>query len=133
MKNHFYISYAGNKRQEVKTIYDTIDFTNIKTIVEPFAGTSAMSFYISTQQKNLNYVLNDNNEYLYDMFNIIRVFNFPIDIVIEIRWNATLRFNIISNTRKNMKHITGSPAVQAELINGFQLEFHSGNFLFTSI
>ena len=72
MKNHFYISYAGNKRQEVKTIYDTIDFTNIKTIVEPFAGTSAMSFYISTQQKNLNYVLNDNNEYLYDMFNIIR-------------------------------------------------------------
>ena len=31
-----------------------------------------MSFYISTQQKNLNYVLNDNNEYLYDMFNIIR-------------------------------------------------------------
>ena len=29
MKNHFYISYAGNKRQEVKTIYEVkIEYTN---------------------------------------------------------------------------------------------------------
>ena len=49
MKNHFYMSYSGNKREEVENIYNLIDFNNIATIVEPFCGTCAMSYYISTK------------------------------------------------------------------------------------
>jgi hypothetical protein len=72
MKNHFYISYAGNKRQEVEQIYNSIDFNGITTVIEPFAGTSAMSYYISLQRNGLKYILNDNNNYLKEMFNILR-------------------------------------------------------------
>ena len=73
MKNHFYISYPGNKREEVENIYNLIDLNDITTIVEPFCGTCAMSFYISTKHpKKYKYIINDNNEYLKEMFDIIR-------------------------------------------------------------
>lgn len=72
MKNHFYISYAGNKRQEVEQIYNSIDFNDITTIIEPFTGTSAMSYYISLQRNGLKYILNDNNKYLKEMYNILK-------------------------------------------------------------
>ena len=72
MKNHFYISYVGNKREEVKEIYKSINFSKTKIIIEPFCGSCAMSFYISTIHKNLTYVLNDNNKFLLEMFEIIK-------------------------------------------------------------
>lgn len=72
MNNHFYISYHGNKRQEVKIIYENINFENIKTVVEPFCGSCAMSYYISTQRKGLKYILNDNNKYLKEMFELMK-------------------------------------------------------------
>jgi site-specific DNA-adenine methylase len=61
MKNHFYTSYAGNKRNEVINIYDEIDFNEIDTIVEPYCGSCAVSYYIWTQNKDkdFKYVLND--------------------------------------------------------------------------
>jgi site-specific DNA-adenine methylase len=72
MKNHFYISYAGNKRLEVENIYSILNFNNVTDIIEPFCGSCAMSFYISLQQpKTFRYILNDNNDYLREMFNII--------------------------------------------------------------
>ena len=71
MKNHFYMSYAGNKRNEVKDIYNHIDFENITTIIEPFCGSCAMSYYISTQKQGLKYIFNDNNKYLKEMYEII--------------------------------------------------------------
>ena len=71
MKNHFYMSYPGNKRQEVTKIYPLLDLTNIKIIVEPFCGTCAFSYYVSLQIPNLTFVLNDNNNYLKEMFEII--------------------------------------------------------------
>ena len=43
MKNHFYMKYPGNKRKEMKGLYPYLDFTNINTIVEPYAGTCAIS------------------------------------------------------------------------------------------
>ena len=48
-KNHFFMGYAGNKRNEVGTIYDSIKdkLTDIEYIVEPFCGTSAFSYYMS--------------------------------------------------------------------------------------
>lgn len=75
MKNHFFIPYSGNKRQEVKQIYDNTELKpNIKYIVEPYAGTSALSYYIwlNNKNKNYKYVLNDNNNYLIELYNIAK-------------------------------------------------------------
>lgn len=71
MKNHFYIAYSGNKRNEVKEIYDNIDLTNITTIIEPFCGSCAISYYISTKKEGLKYVLNDNNKNLKEMYELL--------------------------------------------------------------
>lgn len=76
MKNHFFIAYFGNKRQEVEKIYneikDNIDKYNI--IVEPFCGSSAFSYYIwlNNKDKNKTYVLNDNNNILIELYNICK-------------------------------------------------------------
>jgi site-specific DNA-adenine methylase len=71
MKNHFFFGYAGNKRNETEQIYNTLDLTNIKNIIEPFCGTSAISFYISTKHpKQFNYILNDSNKGLIDLYKI---------------------------------------------------------------
>lgn len=61
MRNHFFISYAGNKRNEVNRIYDEIDFKGVENIVEPYCGSCAVSYNIWTLQKdkNFKYVLND--------------------------------------------------------------------------
>lgn len=75
MKNHFFIPYFGNKREEVETIYDyLVENTNInkcKKIIEPFCGTSAVSFYISLKHpKKYKYILNDNNQHLIKLYEI---------------------------------------------------------------
>lgn len=61
MKNHFFTGYCGNKRKEVEYIYEQINFKNIDTIVEPFCGSCALSYYIWTQNrtKDYKYILND--------------------------------------------------------------------------
>ena len=71
MKTHFYIHYFGNKRKKMTGLYPYLDFTNINTIVEPYAGSCAISYYISTQKKGLTYILNDNNPYLKEMYEIL--------------------------------------------------------------
>ena len=71
-KNHFYISYYGNKRAEMNEIYNTLNFEGIETVIEPYCGSCAMSYYIWTKHPNLKFVLNDNNKYLFEMFEIIR-------------------------------------------------------------
>ena len=75
MKNHFFIPYSGNKRNEVNKIYDNIKIqSNINTIIEPYCGTAAMSYYIWSlnKNKNYNYVLNDNNNYLTELYNVAK-------------------------------------------------------------
>ena len=74
MKNHFFFSYAGNKREEVEHIYNLLDLENIDTIVEPFCGSCAMSYYIWTQNKDKNYkyILNDLDNNLIDLLKSIR-------------------------------------------------------------
>ena len=64
MKNHFIISYAGNKRQESNYIYEYIKdkLNDIEYIIEPFCGSSALSYYLSTLYPHrFKYILNDNN------------------------------------------------------------------------
>jgi len=73
MKYHYYTHYVGNKRKEIKDILPLINLENITTIIEPFAGSSAMSYYISTQYpKRFKYILNDNDKINYDMFKVSR-------------------------------------------------------------
>jgi hypothetical protein len=72
MKNHFYIPYTGNKREEVEEIYNKINFNNIDTVIEPFCGSCAISYYIYTKNPNLKFVFNDNNKYLKEMYEIIK-------------------------------------------------------------
>jgi len=74
MKNHFFFPYAGNKRQEVEHIYENIDIKNMKTIVEPFCGSCALSYYIWTlhKEKNYKYILNDLDSDLIDFLKAIK-------------------------------------------------------------
>lgn len=71
MKNHFYFGYEGNKREEVEIIYEKLNFDGITTIIEPFCGSCAMSYYISLNKKGLKYILNDNNIFLKEMYEIM--------------------------------------------------------------
>ena len=75
MKQHFFMPYFGNKRQEVKEIFNIVepDLKNINTIVEPYCGSCALSFYISTlYPKRFQYILNDNNVHLINIFKILQ-------------------------------------------------------------
>ena len=70
-KNHFFFSYFGNKRLEVEDIYNSIKdkLNDIEYIVEPFCGSSALSYYISLQHpKKFKYILNDNNYLLIELY-----------------------------------------------------------------
>jgi hypothetical protein len=66
------MGYAGNKRNEIPFIYDYLNFDNITTIIEPYAGTCSISYYISTKKTGLKYILNDNNKYLLEMFYLLK-------------------------------------------------------------
>lgn len=73
-KNHFYFPYVGNKRQEFIKIFETLkpllDDDKIKTIVEPYCGSSSLSYFISVHYpKKYKYILNDNSKMLIDLYN----------------------------------------------------------------
>ena len=75
MKNHFLLSYFGNKRNEVEGLYNEIinKLEVITTIIEPFCGSSAFSYYISTKHpKRFQYILNDNNKFLIQLYLIAK-------------------------------------------------------------
>ena len=86
-KNHFFIPYAGNKRSEVEKIYNSLKdkIEDIEYIVEPFCGTSAFSYYMSIQHpKKYKYILNDNNNYLIDLYKISQDDNKLNDLINEL-------------------------------------------------
>ena len=69
------MAYFGNKRQEVENIYIEIkeDLLKCDKIIEPYAGTSAMSYYISTlHPKRFTYIINDNNPHLINLYKIMK-------------------------------------------------------------
>ncbi len=73
MQNHFVFSYTGNKRTEVKTIEAAINTKGMTTICEPFCGSSAVSFYLSTQHpKRFKYILNDLDANLMKMYEAMK-------------------------------------------------------------
>lgn len=73
MKNHFFFAYSGNKRNEAEKIVQNIDLSNIETIIEPFCGSCAVSYYISTlYPKKFKYIINDTDEHLINLLNIFK-------------------------------------------------------------
>lgn len=72
--SHFLVSYAGNKRNEYKYFKEYIHLDqDIKNIIEPFTGTSAISFNIWLEHKDkFNYYLNDNSIDIYNIYKLIK-------------------------------------------------------------
>lgn len=70
--SHFYFSYQGNKRQEMK--YINIDFDNYDIIIEPYAGSCSFSHYLYFNKglKNKEYIINDIDSNLIKLFNDIK-------------------------------------------------------------
>jgi site-specific DNA-adenine methylase len=103
-RSHFVISYFGSKRTETKEILKGIDLSNIKYIVEPFCGTSALSYAISKMYPNkFEYILNDNNDKLIRLYEImkddhkIKMFNVHIQIIF-INMNKNKYVNLPNDT-----------------------------------
>jgi len=73
-KNHFFFGYFGNKRGEFEYIYEEFKkLEGIDTIYEPFCGSSSFSYILSTRHpKKYKYILNDNNKYLCELYNIVK-------------------------------------------------------------
>ncbi len=80
MINHFIFGYSGNKRTEVKHIAtalealgDPLNNSRITTIIEPYCGSSAMSFYIwRLYGDRFNYILNDGDKRLMDIYETLQ-------------------------------------------------------------
>lgn len=74
MKNHFLFSYIGNKRNETKQFLDNIKLDGIKNIIEPFCGSSAISFsiWLNNKDKNFNYYLNDSDKKLIEVYELMK-------------------------------------------------------------
>lgn len=71
--SNFIFSYSGNKRKEYKYFKDYINLKGVKNIIEPFCGSSSISFNIWLEHKDkYNYYLNDNSEYLYKVYKVIK-------------------------------------------------------------
>jgi len=73
-KNHFYFSYMGNKRSETSEIFKSLpDMSNIKCIIEPFAGSSAFSYALSLiYPGRFKYVINDNCTPLIELYKLCK-------------------------------------------------------------
>ena len=71
--NHFIISYAGNKRKEYKELKKVINLDGVLNIIEPFCGSSAISFNIWKEHGNkYNYYLNDKSKELMNLYDLMK-------------------------------------------------------------
>jgi hypothetical protein len=73
--SHFPYPYLGNKRQEIKYIIPEINeeiINNCKNIIEPFCGSSVISFELWKIYPNHQYHLNDLNINIYNLLKEIK-------------------------------------------------------------
>jgi site-specific DNA-adenine methylase len=97
MNNHFIFSYPGNKRNEFKYLHNIINnIDDYDTIIEPFCGSSAISFNIWLKYPNKKFILNDNNNDLIRLYNLIKTED------IETIKNKLLLIKTIINNDKNV-------------------------------
>ena len=125
MKNHFLLPYSGNKRQEVEDIYKSIQHLitdDIKIIIEPYCGTFAFSFYLSSLfPKRFKYILNDNNKYLIDLINIAKDED-KLNELIE-------KLNIIINGINNKEDYINIPeGIERYIIHNKWYNIHIGRY-----
>lgn len=73
MVDNFYFTYVGSKSKEYKEIKNYFP-KNIKTIIEPFCGSCAVSrqMWKEEKYKNCNFILNDLNNLLIEFYNIVK-------------------------------------------------------------
>lgn len=69
---NFYFAYVGNKRVDYKHIEKYIHLENIKVVIEPCCGTCAISYNIWQKNKNMKFILNDNDKQLINFITYIR-------------------------------------------------------------
>lgn len=128
MKNHFYITYFGNKREEVEKIYDFIKsyIDDYDIIVEPYCGSQSISYYIALQTKGKKYILNDNNKYLKEIFEIMKD-----DAKIE-EFNNIVNnkfFNELQGNKEEYVKYTKEDNVYAWFIANKFFKLRPGNFV----
>jgi len=124
-KNHFFIPYAGNKRSEVEKIYDSIKdkLNDIEYIVEPFCGTSAFSYYMSLRHpKQFKYILNDNNNYLIELYKTAQDDNKFNELIIEIN------DKIIDINKEKYMNIVNQPCLSSYIIKHTMYNIRPGLF-----
>jgi site-specific DNA-adenine methylase len=93
MKNHFIFCYLGNKRNESQHFLKHVNLDNVSNIIEPFCGSSAISFAIWLEHKDkFNYYLNDSDKKLIEVYNVLK--NETIEYIEE-------KINIIANSIHN--------------------------------
>jgi site-specific DNA-adenine methylase len=91
--HHFICGYCGNKKNDFPFFKDYINYDGIDTIIEPFCGSSAISYLIWKIHGNkFNYYLNDLDNDLYNIYQLLK--NEPIDIINN-------KINDIKNTIKS--------------------------------
>ncbi len=85
--SNFYFCYGGNKRRDIKFFKDYIKLDDVETIIEPFCGSCAFSYYCFTKLNfNKFFEMNDIDEYLINFLNNIKnktssIFNEIIDFL----------------------------------------------------
>jgi len=76
MPKSFYFSYAGGKNKELHEITGNGDVipAEVDKVVEPFCGSSALSFALFKKQsfQQFRFILNDNDEILINFLNDVR-------------------------------------------------------------
>jgi site-specific DNA-adenine methylase len=71
--NHFLFSYPGNKRKEYPEIVKVCSLDGVETIIEPFCGSCAFSFFLARDNpKKFKYILNDVDKNLIDLMEILK-------------------------------------------------------------
>lgn len=114
MINHFFFAYSGNKRNECELLVDNYisNDKNIINIIEPFCGSSAISFKIWLNDKDkYHYYLNDNDKKLIEIYKLFKTE--PIEKINEELQNIN---NKISNKEEwNNYFKTGEENIYKEL------------------
>lgn len=71
--NHFIFSYAGNKRKEYPEIKKCCNLDGVGTIIEPFCGSFAFSFFLARDNpKKYKYILNDVDKNLIELMELMK-------------------------------------------------------------
>ena len=59
MASRFYVAWPGSKRQEIHHIDAVVDWGSFDSVVEPFAGSAALSLELHARGLDKQYVVND--------------------------------------------------------------------------